>query len=258
MFSKGKQVLYSVVDGLRTQKKLWLLLIVWSSCGIWWGTDRYIDTYRYFYELDISVADILILLQEKFIFGIVILPFAMFPVMKCKQRSMNTQSILRYGGREKFFRRQLGESIVYAAIITMVMIGIEVVIAMLYHLPLINWDSKSSLFFVKARCLVSENLWTVMIAVSLMYFVKLLLDMIVLDILLWNSKYLLFVWVLIMVQASVYEDDGFELFHGLFLIQYPFWPTPWRHGVVLLIGAVAAAMLYFAGRFFIRKKDIFK
>lgn len=259
MFSNRKQIMYSVTDGLKTQKKLWLLFFIWSVGGIWWGTNQKIDMYQHFYQVDISVADIVMLLQEKFIFGIIILPFLMFVVMKCKQRSMNTQFILRCGGRGKFFKRQVVESMVYAAIITVVMVVVEIIIALLYHIPLINWDSENSLFYSKAKCLVSENLLTVCIAVSLMYFIKILLELIVLDILLWNPKYLLIVWVLVMFQASVYEDEksGLKVFHGLFSIQYPFWPTPWRHWVIMLIGIATAGVLYFVGRFFIRRKDIF-
>ena len=94
MLSELKRVIRRVQNGVIEQKRLTGMVLAWNAVCICWGILSFNKTYQ-FYHVSISTADFLILLQNSWNFGIMILPLTVFLVMRCKQDSLNVQRLLR-------------------------------------------------------------------------------------------------------------------------------------------------------------------
>lgn len=256
MFSGWKQVAYDVKDGIAKQKKLVILYLIWSIICIYWGVWNFSNSYK-FYQVDISTADLLILLQYPFNFGIMICPAAMFLMLKCKQNSLNMQFILRYGSRERVLCRQIMESMVYAVVFVIILVGSEFAFSFAKTGQLINWNSAKGLYYVQTGNLITQNFIPVLGAICLMYYIKFMLMLIILDVLLWYPRFIFLLWILVVLPVSI-ESLGTPVFYLLFAVQYSLWQSPWKEGLLAAIGFLVYILLFLVGRGFVSHKDIFK
>lgn len=256
MFSSWKQAVCNVKDGAARQWKLVLFYVAWSLVCICWNVWSCHRMYG-FYGVKISLADFVIFGQHWDSFGLLILPVAMLVVMKCKGHSLNMHFILRYGGRAGMLRRQIMESAVYAASLSLYLVIFNTAAAFIFNRHLINWMSQDSLYYTQTGMQSSANFLSVAAAVTLMYFVKLMLIILILDILLWQSKYLFLLWVVIIVLVGL-EVIRVKSFFSLFSIDYAYWGIPWKQGILVVLGGLLMALEYLAGTLLIKKRDIFQ
>lgn len=247
-----------IVDGVYRQKKLAAVCIVWSMLCIWQGIQRNIEilTSSVF---TVSAADILIRMQHFWEVGVKLVPFMMFVVMRCKMDTLNMQYTVRYTKRKKVLFHQAVESIVYAVCLSVFLVGTETAMLCMYRIPLINWNSKESFYYIITQNVIQETFIPVALSVSAMYAVKFLMIMAVLDILLWYPKGMPLFWVVIillagMEGASLMEGKGF---YSLFSIQHVTWEPFRRCGIWMFVGALVTMLEYNIGVFLIRKKDIY-
>ena len=218
--SDGKQVVFEVLDGLRARKKMLVLFSVWCLLSIVWCVVELKKRYD-FYHAELSVADVLVLLQHPGRLGMFIFPFAMLIVLKCKPKKIDMQILLRYGSKRKFLARQMKESILYAILLAVSVTGMGIVVSCCLGLPLINWNSIDSIFFSEAKFLVEEHFATV-------------------------------------VEAGIESiGENVRVFHSLFSIQYELWGIWWTHGLIIVLGIVICIALHLLGIWSIRKRDIF-
>lgn len=256
MFSSWKQAVYNVKDGAARQWKLVLFNVIWSLVCIFWNAWNCHQMYG-FYGVEISMADFVIFGQHWDTFGLLILPMSMLAVMKCKGHSLNMHFILRYGGRAGMLRRQIMESVVYAAALSLYLVIFNTAAAFIFNRHLINWMSQDSLYYTQTGMQSSAHFLSVAATVALMYFVKLMLIMLILDILLWQSKYLFLLWVGIIVLVGL-EVIRVSIFFGLFSIDYATWRFPWKQGILVVLGVLLMTLEYLVGTVLIKKKDIFQ
>lgn len=253
-----RQAAYRVKDGIIKQKKLVAICIVWVLFCIFRAVADQVRVYN-FYQIDISAADILLLLQNYWQFGIQILPVVAFVVMRCKLDSLNIQFMLRHVNRSRVLHRQAAESVIYAAGISMFLVITETFYSVTHKMPFVNWDSMNSLYFQQTKMLISEHFILVCIAVFLMYFVKFLMVMAILDILIWFPKgiYMFWTWIILMAGME-FVTANFNGFFTLFSVRYKLWQHSWRQSIWVAAGILTAVAVYLIGGVLIRKRDVFK
>lgn len=256
MFSNWKQTMYDVKDGIETQHKLVGAYLIWSALCVYWGTYNNIDIYQ-FYGPELSVADLLILQQHDYFAGITIFPFAAFLIMKCKENSLNVQYILRYGDRKCTLQKQIIESIWYSLILSVLLVAMQVLFAWIKTGNLINWDSFDSLYYYKIGEFTDTNVLWVIIGVMLMYFIKLLIVFVCIDLLMWYPKVIFLVWVALILVVGIELFAERQVFHLLFSVKYELWSNPFRQFAYLGFGAVYVGIQYLVGRILVKRKDIF-
>ncbi len=256
MSSSWKQVVFDVRDGIVKRNKMVFLFLAWSAVCIYWGVWNFTSIYD-FYGYDTSTADMLILMQHQWNFGIMILPAAVFIIMKCKQDSLSVQFILRYGSRKRAFGRQIMESAVYALVMPLLIAGMETLFAYMRSRQLMNWDSLDGLYYAQTGAVCRGSFLLLFLSICCMYFLKIMMVLLLLDILLWFRKYLFALWIVLVLLAGI-ESLDIRFFHQFFAIRYQYWEIPWRHVVIFLIGILIMAAEYIIGITMIRKNDIFK
>lgn len=256
MYSNLRQTMCSVKDGIEKEYKLVLPYLLWSAICIYWGVGNACSNFE-FYGMEVSVADLIITLQDGFYAGIMIFPIAAFLVMKCKQNSLNIQLVLRYRSRQKMFRRQIMESLWYAVVVGAVLLGMGFLTAWIARGTLINWDSMSSVYYTYTGELSSASIITVAAGVFCMYVVKLMIVFVLTDIFLWYPKLLPLLWVLLVLVVGLEKIDEIPVFHFLFSVQWSTWLEPVTFIEHVLIGICVLLAAYMAGITCIKKKDIF-
>lgn len=255
MYSSWKQTAYSVAGGIWKQRKLVLFYLIWIFLGSYWAVHNNIEIYN-FYGIDLSTADLLLLLQDARYVGITVFPFATFLIMKCKMDSLNIQSVLRYGSRKRTFQKQILESAWYAIAVSLLLVGVQLLLSWMRTVMAVNWDAMSGLYYYKTGNLCKINIFWVIISVILMYLMKFLLVCICIDLLLWYPQFLFLIWVGLVLAIGIEIIMEIPVFYQIFSIQYQLWEQPFRHGINWGAGAVCAGMIYIAGSGWIRKKDI--
>lgn len=256
-FLDGKQVVFEVIDGLRARKKTLVLFSVWCLLSIIWCVVELKKRYD-FYHAKLSVADVLVLLQHPGRLGMFIFPFAMLIVLKCKPKKIDMQILLRYGSKRKFLARQMKESILYAILLAVSVTGMGIAVSCCLGLPLINWNSIDSIFFSEAKFLVEEHFVTVAVVIFVMDVLKFLMDFLIMDLLLWNQRFMPILWVVVIVEAGIESiGENVRVFHSLFSVQYELWGIWWTHGLIIVLGIVICIALHLLGIWSVRKKDIF-
>lgn len=258
MFFKIRLLFGRIADQLVKQKKMMILYVVWCMVCVVWREQRILQAYRALYHLELSVADILLLMQERFACGILITPITMFVILKCKQGSIQTQQIFRYKRRRYFYQCQIMESALYALLITGMLLLIETLTAYAMGISWVNWNRLDSLFFSTTKTVVEETFVKIFLGVFLMYLLKFLMNFLILELVLWKQRYMPIFWILILIQAGIEnEGENVRFFHGLFSIQFPLWITPWQHVAIFLGGCIICAAIYFIGERMFRRRDIF-
>lgn len=171
MLSELRRALRRGQNGVIEQKRLAVMVFVWNAVCICWGILSFNKTYQ-FYHVSISTADFLILLQNSWNFGIMILPFTVFLVMRCKQDSLNVQRLLRYGSRSKMLGIQFMESAIYAIYHALAVVLIESIAAYSLTGVWINWNEIGSLFYSQTGAVADAGFLGVAITVGMLYFLK--------------------------------------------------------------------------------------
>lgn len=258
MFSDEKYIIGRVRHGILRQKKIVLLVLVW----ILFVNIIKIVEYGRLYErtgLKISVADVLILLlQDPGEFGIKILPLILFLIMKCKVDGFNIQYILRCHSKKRFLGLQVKESAFYSIIVTIILMGFLIALSLLWKMPPVNWSDMGSYFYEKTNMLTEVNFLILMLKVETVVFLKLMASMILLDLLMWSPKYVILVYVLIIVQSVIgmYVSDS-NFLNPFLLIQYESWNDNWKYVGNVMTGVLVVALEYLVGIIWINKKDFY-
>lgn len=256
MYSNQRQTIYNVKDGIEKEYKLVLTYLLWSVICTYWGTWNVCSLYE-FYGMDVSVADLLIAQQDAYRTGIMIFPVATFLVMKCKQKGLNIQFILRYGSRSKMFLRQIMESLWYAAIAGAVLLGMEFLTAWTAKGTLINWASMGSVFYAYTGELSNASIITVIAGVFCMYVIKQAIIFVLIDIFMWYPKNLVLLWVLLVLTVGVEKIADIPVFYFFFSIQHSTWLKPVTFIDRILIGMCVLFAEYVVGNVCIKKRDFF-
>lgn len=257
MFSDWKQTVYGVKDELLKQKYLAAACLAWGILCTWWGTWNNFEINE-FYGYETCAADILIGQQQGTYVGLTIFPFAAFLFMRCKKDSLNVQYLLRYGSRECMFRHQIMESWVYALGTSLCLLLIQFVFAAAKCGSLINWEKEESYYCMVAGLPAQGNFFLVFGAVFVMYLVKFMMVLMLLDILLWYPRYLFVLWILLVAAAGTAWLTEVDLLYELFGFWWEQWREPARYGIQVLIGGLVIGVEYLTGTGVIREKDVFR
>ena len=255
MLSELRRALRRVQNGVIEQKRLTGMVLAWNAVCICWGILSFNKTYQ-FYHVSISTADFLILLQNSWNFGIMILPLTVFLVMRCKQDSLNIQRMLRYGSRSKMLRVQFMESGIYGVYHTLVLVLLESIAAYSLTGVWINRDETGSLFYSQTGAMVDVGFWGVAITVGMMYFLKYMMVFGFLDLLFWHPRYMFTIWILLIVLAGT-DRLGNIGFYQIFSVSFVGWNSLKTIFAVILGGIVIIGAEYLVGVAKIRKQDIF-
>lgn len=256
MYSNLRQTICSVKDGLEKEYKLVLVYLLWSAVCTYWGVWNACGLYE-FYGMKVSVADLLMAQQDGGRAGLMIFPVAEFLIMKCKQNSLNIQLVLRYGSRRKMFLRQTMESLWYAVVTGAALVGMEFFIAWTARGTLINWDSRSSVYYAYTGELSGASIITVAAGVFCMYVIKLMILFVLTDIFLWYPKILVLLWVLLVLVVGLEKVGDIPVFHFFFSVQHSTWQEPVTFIGRVLIGICVLLLAHMVGIACIKKKDIF-
>ena len=256
MYSKRKPIGYNVGNEIIKQKKLTFICFILTFICIIWNVWDNKNTWV-FYRQPISVADMLIDLQHASRFGIMMFPIMLFFILRCKQDSLNLQIVLRYGSRSRMLWNQLAESCVYALGMSTILVLLESVIGFCFLGEWINWNSVSSRFYINTGFISDLCFGEIAAAVWLMYILKYLLILFLMDMLLWYQKYLSLIWIPVLL-AYALDLPILELcvFHNLYSIQYSYAISRTELLLPLLIGTLLLIAEYLIGTIFIKKKDI--
>lgn len=259
MCSSLKKTGYNVWNEVMKQKKLSVVCFMLTMICIIWNVWNVGDIWAR-YRLSISVADLLIELQRPERFGIMLFPVLLFYILKCKQDSLNLQIALRYGSRNRMFRSLLLESGIYTLILSAIMVLLENMVGYYFLRDWINWNDASSKFYMDTGVVCDMHFLEIAITVWLMYCLKFLLILFLIDMLLWYQKYMILVWITVML---VYVLDlptlsGPSVFHKLYSIQYTYALSRTELFLPLLIGLLLLVTEYLIGTMLIQKKDVFQ
>lgn len=255
MFSELRRVLRRVQNGVIEQKRLIGMVFLWNAVCICWGVLSFNKTYQ-FYHVSISTADFLILLQNSWNFGLMILPLTVFLVMRCKQDSLNVQRLIRYGSRSKMLGIQFMESAIYAIQHILALVLIESIAAYSLTGVWINWHETGSLFYSQTGVVTDTGFLGVAMTVSIMYFLKYMMVFVFMDLLFWHPRYMFTVWILLIVLAGT-DRLGNTGFYQIFSISFESWNAPRIILTMILWGIVIIGAEYLVGVAKIRKQDIF-
>ena len=258
MYSKWKQIGYDIGNGVIKQKKMATVCFMLSLiCVIWniWDIKRIWD----FYHQTVSVADLLIDLQNPGRFGIMIFPIMLFFILRCKQDSIYMQVVLRYGNRNRMFRNQLMESGIYALGMSTILILLESAVGYLFVGEWINWEDIQSRFYSTTGLQSTAHFGEIVIMVWLLYILKFLLILVLMDMLFWYQKYLFFIWIPVILFFGLETPIvDIPVFHTFYCIQYAYILERTEILLPLLIGVLLLITEYLIGTIFIKKKDIFE
>ena len=157
------------------------------------------------------------------------------------------------------FRSLLIESGIYACILSTIMVLLESVVGYLFLGNWINWNDVSGKFYTTTGFLCNMHFLEIAIIIWLMYCLKFLLILFLMDMFLWNQKYMILIWIPV-VLAYVLDLPIFELsvFHNLYSVQYTYALSRNELIFPLLIGVLLLITEYMIGTIFIQKKDIFQ
>ena len=172
MFSDIKWHIRSTLDGMRKERRLSALVFAWTVFCAYWSCHGQYESYLQLYHVRLCAADELIMFQGHWNFGIMLLPVFTFFVMKSSRESLNIQQLLRYRSRKKMFRKQIREGIIYAFIITTVMLAVETVFARAMTESFINWDQIDSLYYSMTGGVEEVSFPMVLGMIFVMYLVK--------------------------------------------------------------------------------------
>lgn len=257
MSSEWKRVQKDLFNRLARYRGLTVFTFFWVIICSYWGIRNHIETYQ-FYQLEISVADCLLLQQHQWHFGILILPMLTLWIMRCQECSFSSQILLRYKSRSALLSRQLMDSFFYAFLAIVFLLGIQLAIAIVSGLPLLNWDAQGSLFYASTGMLVHENIVKICLLLVIMYAIKLMAVLALADLLLWYAKFKWSIWFLFPLLTGIEDfNESIHLFHQLFSVQYRFWMKSGRYSLTMIGGIILVLVIYFLGRMLIRNKDIY-
>lgn len=258
MFFDGKHAVDRVKDGIYRRRKLIILCGVWCTLIICLSLKNEVDRLS-FQPFQICQSDLLISLQYSGYFELCMFPFIIFVIMRCKMDSLNMQYLIRYKKRKQVLYRQAAESFLYALGASMFIVGVEMILASAQKLSFINWELEESCYYAKTGMVLTEKYWIVAIGVCLMYVVKFLIILSVLDVLMWYPKEMFLLWILIVFLGEIeaYTVNG-KVFHGLFAVRYETWQPVWNFGIWIFIGILIVILEYQVGVFITRKKDIYR
>ena len=258
MCSSLKKTGYNIWNEVVKQKKLSAVCFTLTVICIIWNIWNAGDIWAH-YRLPISVADLLIDLQHSERFGIMMFPILLFYILKCKQDSLNLQIALRYGSRNRMFRSLLSESGIYAMTISTILVLLESIVGYCFLRNWINWSDASSKFYIETGIVSNMHFLEIVVTVWLMYILKFLLILFLMDMLLWYPKYMILIWIPVMIvfvlDSSIIEGSTF---HNLYSIQYSYALSRTELILPLLIGLLLLGTEYLIGTMFIQKKDIFQ
>lgn len=256
MCFKIKQSCYIIKNSALKNKKLIAICMVWVIFCTFWGADAAWKYYEVYGKM-CSTADIITEQQYSYYTGFPIILVLIFVVMKCKADSLKSQFILRYGSRKKTFQFQILESTFYALFNAVLLITIQTVAGQMLSGHFITWNSINSVFYNLTGKTVNISYVIVLGVLCLMYFLKLLIVFLLIDILMWNQKKLFLVWVIVMVPVTL-ELINFEI--PVLFERIAVWHMQWN--ITHIVGKIGYALIillteYFIGLKLIRKKDIF-
>lgn len=251
-----RQMIYHVKDAVLKQKYLTMAFGIWLFLCCWWSASNIKEIFD-FYQISSCVADLLIRQQGSLYTGIMIFPITLILMTKYKQNSLNIQCLLRYGSRERMLRSQIAESTVYSVSVSLLLLLMQCILGRTQVHSFINWDSMDSYYYLQTGETASVGFWLVLTGIFLMYVIKFLLLLIILDLLMWYQKYLFAVWIIAVLFAAVGIFSKFRIFHEFFAFDMTSWTRPWNFGLRFLLGIAIAAILYILGGLLIRRKDLF-
>ena len=258
MCSSLKKTGYNIRNELVKQKKLSIVCFMLTVIYMIWDVWKTGDIWA-LYRQPISVADLLIDLQDSRSFGIMMFPILLFYILKCKQDSLNLQIALRYGSRNRMFRSLLLESGIYAVTISVIMVLLESIAGYCFLRNWMNWDDVSSKFHMTTGVVSNMHFLEIAVTVWVMYILKFLLILFLMDMLLWYQKYMILIWIPVMlVYVLDLPTSGPPIFHKLYSVQYSYALSRTELILPLLIGIFLLLTEYLIGTMFIQKKDIFQ
>ena len=149
MFSDIKWHIRCIMDGFYKERKLTVLVFFWTALCVYGNGIGLYDTYAQLYQVKISTVDVLIIFQDQWRFGVMLLPIFVFLVMKCSKDCLNLQQLMRYRSRKKMFQKQIWESFGYAVVIIVVILTVETFFFRIMTGSFINWDQIDSLYYSK-------------------------------------------------------------------------------------------------------------
>lgn len=256
MFSDIKWHIRSIMDGLGKERRLLALVLVWTVFGAYWSCRGQYESYLQLYHVRLCAADELIMFQDQWRFGIMLLPVFVFLIMKSSKESLNLQQLIRYKSRKKMFRKQILEGAGYALIITAVMMTVETVFARMMTESFINWDQIDSLYYSQTGTVGEVGFPVIFGMIFVMYLVKFVQILMVMEVLLWCPKYMPVLWILLVLLAGI-STWKFAGYYQIFSVQTTSWKSPLRIGGAFLLGIFVILAEYTAGVRFIRKIDLY-
>ena len=176
--------------------------------------------------------------------------------MKSSRESLNIQQLLRYRSRKKMFRKQIREGIIYAFIITTVMLAVETVFARAMTESFINWDQIDSLYYSMTGGVEEVSFPMVLGMIFVMYLVKFVQILIFMEALFWCPKYMPALWILLILLAVI-SSWRFGGYYQFFSVQTASWDSPVKMGGAFLLGILVILAEYSVGVRFIRKIDLY-
>lgn len=256
MFSDIKWHIRSIIDGLCKERRLSVLVLVWTVLCIYWSCHGQYESYLQLYHVRLCAADQLIMFQGPWDFGIMLLPVFVFLIMKSSKDSLNIQQLIRHRSRKQMFRKQIREGIVYAFIITTVMLTAETVFARAMTESFINWDRIDSLYYSMTGTVDAVGFPVVLGMIFVMYLVKFVQILIFMEALFWRPKYMPALWILIILLAGI-SSLRFEGYYQIFSVRTASWDSPVKMGGAFLLGIFVILAEYSVGVRFISKRDLY-
>ena len=255
MCSDLQHALRHVKDSVIKHKWILTAAVIWIFvCSFWTAYDQ--ENMYKLYGLSASAADYIIAQQEALYSGLTIFPFVLFFVIKCKQNSLNTQYILRYQSRKRMLKNQFIESVMYAVISALLLVGIATMIGWTVSGKLINWDALDSVFIGQTGESVKVNFLAVAVIAWLMYTLKFSILFAVADIAMWFPKTLFLVWIVLLLPLGIEALHYGNIFFNLFAIRQTLWMSPGKWSALIISGVIIFGLEYMAGKKLVKKRDI--
>ena len=204
-----------------------------------------------------ALADICKIGMDTEFSGFVITPLLLYLLHSIFRYDFLTHFVLKRKSRADIFFAQVQRAIIISGFLTLVMVVVSCLAGMVLKIPIINWGSKNSMFYL-ATGQTAENLTflevlTVFVLVSL---IRNLIICIVSLFLYWLTETELLDYILFLCITAVevcFPD--FHIFYRIWDISYDKWAVPF--GYVILFVSCSIFVICFTGiiYFVIKRKE---
>lgn len=211
---------------------------------------------RYHLVATVCVCDFYRIMQEPFLFGVLIMPVILFLLLEQTKDRKTLNYYCRVQGRIFLWNRIVKKVLWYSGIFTLLLGGTAFVVGCLKTDSLYNWDQYESVFYLRSQMLVSVS-WVWVMAVNLLLiWIKITVLALLHQVFLLLPKSQKYIWLLVVALGAI---ETFQRGRFFFLVFYPedfLWNRKeWTMGL-LAGGIVLAAGVYAIGRRISGRRDI--